>query len=630
MLSPARMEVLGLIASEAAISLEHAQLHADLKQAQERTQQAEQEVRRIVDGIPAMIWTASLDGRVNYVNQRWLDYGGRSLEEWRGWGWMSDVHPVDLDRWRTQMQSFLPAGRPGEIELRVRGADGTYRWFLCRMVPLRDAAGQMVGWCGTAIDIEDRKRAEQSLRRSEAHLAQAQRLSRTGSCQIRFSPEEEVVWSKETLRLLGFDETTEPSVEKVLERIHPEDVPLVRQALEAARSGASLDLELRLVMPGGSVKQVHVITDTMKDDSGNVDLIGSVQDITASKRAFEETRALRDRLFQENVALRAEVDEASMFEDIVGNSPSLRAVLSRVSKVAPTDSTALITGETGTGKELIARAIHRRSPRSSRPFVAVNCAVIPKDLIASELFGHEKGAFTGAVQRKLGRFELAEGGTLLLDELGEIPPEIQVALLRVLQERRFERVGGTQPISSDVRVIAATNVDLDAAMNAGAFRRDLFYRLNVFPIEVPSLRERREDIPLLVEYFIERFATQAGKRFSRIDKKSLDLLKSYDWPGNIRELQNVIERSVIVCDANEFSVDEHWLASPALAKEPKLRTLDEQLIREERKLIEAALSESGGKVSGSAGAAVKLGMPATTLYSKIQSLQIDRRRFKRS
>ena len=630
MLTLARMEVLGLIASQAAISLEHAQLHADLELAQARTQQAEQETRRIVDGIPAMIWTASPDGRVTYVNQRWLDYGGRSLEEWRGWGWMSDVHPVDLDRWRTQMQSFLPAGRPGEIELRVRGADGTYRWFLCRMVPVRDGAGQISGWHGTAIDVEDRKRAEESLRRSEAHLAQAQRLSRTGSYRIRFSPEEKVVWSKETFPLLGFDETIEPSMEKVLERIHPEDVPLVRQALGAARSGASLDLELRLVMPGGSVKHVHVITDTMKDDSGNVDLIGSVQDVTASKKAFEEIRALRDRLFQENVALREEVDRASMFEDIVGNSPPLRAVLSRVSKVAPTDSTALITGETGTGKELIARAIHRRSPRSSHPFVAVNCAVIPKDLIASELFGHEKGAFTGAVQRKLGRFESAEGGTLFLDELGEIPPEIQVALLRVLQERRFERVGGTQSISSDVRVIAATNVDLDAAMNSGAFRRDLFYRLNVFPIHMPSLRERREDIPLLVEYFIERFATQAGKSFRHINKKSLDLLQSYDWPGNIRELQNVIERSVIVCDTNEFSVDEHWLASPALAKEPKLRTLGEQLIREERKLIEAALLESAGKVSGSSGAAVKLGMPATTLYSKIQSLKIDRRRFKRS
>ena len=341
-------------------------------------------------------------------------------------------------------------------------------------------------------------------------------------------------------------------------------------------------------------------------------------------------RGLRDRVFPGNDALREEADKASMFEDIVGNSPPLREVLSRVCRVAPTDSTAFITGETGTGKELIARAIHRRSRRSSRPFVAVNCAVIPKDLIASELFGHEKGAFTGAAKRKMGRFELAEGGTLFLDEAGEIPLEIQVALLRVLQERRFERVGGTQSISSDVRVIAATNSDLEAAMNAGAFRRDLFYRLNVFPIRVPSLRERRDDIPLLVEYFIERFATQAGKRFSRTQKRSLDLLESYDWPGNIRELQNVIERSVIVCDTNEFSVDEPWLASPALAKEPKLRTLDEQLIREERKLIEAALLESGGKVSGSSGAAVKLGMPATTLYSKIQSLQIDRRRFKRS
>jgi DNA-binding NtrC family response regulator len=245
------------------------------------------------------------------------------------------------------------------------------------------------------------------------------------------------------------------------------------------------------------------------------------------------------------------------------------------------------------------------------------------------LFGHEKGAFTGAVQRRVGRFELAEGGTLFLDEAGEIPPEIQVALLRVLQERRFERVGGTQSIPADVRVIAAANVDLEATMNAGTFRRDLFYRLNVFPIHMPSLRERREDIPLLVEYFIERFATRAGKRFTRINKKSLDLLQWYDWPGNIRELQNVIERSVIVCDAKEFSVDEHWLASRPLAKEPKQRTLDEQLIGEETKLIEAALAESGGKVSGSSGAAVKLGMPATTLYSKIHSLKIDRRRFKR-
>ena len=243
-------------------------------------------------------------------------------------------------------------------------------------------------------------------------------------------------------------------------------------------------------------------------------------------------------------------------------------MLSRVSKVAPTDSSVLITGETGTGKELVARAIHRRSRRSSRAFVSVNCAAIPRDLIASELFGHEKGAFTGATQRRLGRFELAEGGTIFLDEVGELPAETQIALLRVLQEREFERVGATGSIRTNVRVIAATNRDLETAIAAGTFRSDLFYRLNVFPIEMPSLRERREDIPLLVEYFIDRFARQAGKSFQAVNKKSLDLLQSYPWPGNIRELQNVIERSVIVCETENFSVDESWLSRQPPATEP--------------------------------------------------------------
>ncbi len=477
------------------------------------------------------------------------------------------------------------------------------------------------------------------MRRSEAYLAQAQRLSHTGSFGVRLSgagiggllPVWQGVWSKETFRLLGLDEASKPNLETVLQHTHPDDVALVRRAVDqAAQSRAGMDFEHRLVMSDGSVKHVHVVADAVMDDSGNVELVGAVQDITSSKKAFEEIRALRDQLYQENVALREEVDKASMFEDIVGSSPPLQAVLSRVSKVAPTDSTAFITGETGTGKELIARAIHRRSPRSSRAFVAVNCAVIPKDLIASELFGHEKGAFTGAMQRHVGRFELAEGGTLFLDEVGEIPPDTQVALLRVLQERRFERVGGSQCVQVDVRVIAATNKELEAAMNAGSFRRDLFYRLNVFPIQVPSLRERREDIPLLVEYFIERFATKAGKRFSRINKKSLDLLRSYHWPGNIRELQNVIERSVILCETKEFAVDEHWLVPGPVAMEPKKRTLGEQVIGEEKKIIEAALAETGGKVAGPSGAAVKLGMHATTLYSKINSLKIDKRSFKRS
>src|SRR6184192_4084629 len=254
------------------------------------------------------------------------------------------------------------------------------------------------------------------------------------------------------------------------------------------------------------------------------------------------------RMRAENLALRDEVDQASMFEEILGTSAPLRTVLARVSRVAPTDSTVLITGETGTGKELVARAIHRGSTRSSHPFVGVNCAAIPPALIASELFGHEKGAFTGALERRLGRFELADGGSIFLDEVGELSLETQVKLLRVLQEREFERVGGNRSIRVDVRVIAATNRDLNAAMGAGAFRSDLFYRLNVFPIEMPALRERQEDIPLLVAYFVDRYARKAGKTIGNIDQRTLEILQGYSWPGNIRELQNVIERSVVICE----------------------------------------------------------------------------------
>jgi formate hydrogenlyase transcriptional activator len=344
---------------------------------------------------------------------------------------------------------------------------------------------------------------------------------------------------------------------------------------------------------------------------------------------IDDRKRAEERLRHENVALREEIDKASMFEEIVGTSPALQTVLSRLSKVAPTDSTVLITGETGTGKELVARAIHRRSHRSSRAFVSVNCAAIPRDLIASELFGHEKGAFTGATQRRLGRFELAEGGTIFLDEIGELPAETQIALLRVLQEHEFERVGGTRSIQTDVRVIAATNRDVLAAIAAGAFRSDLFYRLNVFPIEIPSLCERREDIPLLVEYFIDRYARKAGKNMLRVNRKTLDLLQSYPWPGNIRELQNVIERSVIVCETEDFSIDESWLSRQPAVTEPKGPVeFSEKLAAQEKEIIEAALRSSGGRVFGPSGAAARLGMPRSTLESKIRSLKINKNRFK--
>jgi transcriptional regulator with GAF, ATPase, and Fis domain len=353
-----------------------------------------------------------------------------------------------------------------------------------------------------------------------------------------------------------------------------------------------------------------------------------VTDITTVKNAFEEIRTLRDQLYKENLALREEIDITRMFEEIVGSSPALQAVLSQVARVAPTDSTVLVTGETGTGKELIARAIHKRSQRSSRAFVSVNCAAIPRDLIASELFGHEKGAFTGATQRRLGRFESAEGGTIFLDEIGELPAEMQILLLRVLQEREFQRVGGNESLAVDVRVVAATNRDLQAAIAEGEFREDLFYRLNVFPIQVPPLRNRKEDIPLLVQYFVDRYASKAGKNITGINKRSLELLHSYAWPGNIRELQNVIERSVIISDSQDLSMDESWLGQGAPIASSQAQPLSERLAAQEREIIEAALAESKGRVSGPSGAAAKLGMPQSTLDSKIKSLKINKHQFK--
>jgi formate hydrogenlyase transcriptional activator len=330
----------------------------------------------------------------------------------------------------------------------------------------------------------------------------------------------------------------------------------------------------------------------------------------------------------ENLALREEIDRASMFEAIVGSSAALRKVLMQVAKVAPTDSTVLILGETGTGKELIARAIHKRSKRSTRAFIRVNCAAIPPALLASELFGHEKGAFTGALQRRLGRFEAAHGGTIFLDEIGDLPAETQIALLRVLQEREIERVGSNQPMAVDVRVLAATNRDLPAAVAAGTFRQDLWYRLHVFPLQLPSLRERVDDIPLLVAYLIERYATKAGKQIRTINKQTVELFQAYDWPGNIRELQNVVERAVILCESDTFTVEERWLQREAPPRSGPAIPLVVARAEHERALIEAALAACRGRVSGPAGAAAKLGLPRQTLESKIKTLGIHLQRFK--
>jgi formate hydrogenlyase transcriptional activator len=699
---------------------------------------AERELRDIIDTIPGLVWVALPDGSNTYVNSRYVEYSGMAAGQVAASGWRAAVHSDDLERHEANWRAAVTSGKPHESEVRFRRADGQYRWHLDRGLPLRDEAGNIIRWYGSVTDIEDRKRAEDALRRGERFLAEAQRLSLTGSFGWNVSTDEHF-WSDETFRIFEFD-VTKVSLPMILQRIHPQDMPRVEMAIAAANRAEGMDLEYRLVMPDGRIKHLHVVGRAAKGETGSIEVIGAVMDVTERRVAEAELRQVLDlapqlvsvnegpdqkrlyanrglldylgtsldewrqrsagsdahpddlkrlsayiarsksagspfemetrirkgdgsyrwflsrfnpmrddkgnirrwyvantdiddrkrteeRLQEENVALREEIDKTSMFEEIVGSSPALIAVLSRVSKVAGSESTVLITGETGTGKELIARAIHRRSDRSANAFVAVNCAAIPRDLIASELFGHEKGAFTGAVQRRVGRFELAHGGTIFLDEVAELSPEMQATLLRVLQEREIEHIGGTKSIPVDVRVIAATNRNLTEAVADGTFREDLFYRLNVFPLEMPPLRDRKQDIPVLVEYFIHRYAAQAHKTFRRVSKKTLSRLQSYPWPGNVRELQNVVERSVIVSDTEEFVVDGSWLTPVHMPD--GAGALASRLSAYEKALIEEALLASGGQVFGATGAAARLRLPRTTLESRIRALRINKSRFRR-
>jgi PAS domain S-box-containing protein len=584
---------------------------------------SERELRDVVDTIPAIVWSALPDGSNAYVNSRFVEYSGMSGEQLAGSGWHAVTHPDDLQPHERKWLACIRTGDVFEDEVRFRRADGQYRWHLQRGVPLQDEDGNILKWYGVLTDIEDRKRAEEKIREQEAEFRQM--LDFAPQLIAVYGPNRERLYANRVaLDYAGLSLNEWRQTEALGAFIHPDDRERELAYFGLAQSnGSAGQLELRIRGGDGSYRWFLARYNSVRDNNGQIlRWHVSCTDIEDRKRA-------EDRLQQENVALREEIDRASMFEEIVGTSPALQTVLSRISKVAPTDSTVLITGETGTGKELVARAIHRRSHRASRAFISVNCAAIPRDLVASELFGHEKGAFTGAMQRRVGRFELAEGGTIFLDEVGELLPDTQVALLRVLQEREFERVGGGQSIRVDVRVVAATNRDLNAAVASGAFREDLYYRLNVFPLEMPPLRARRADIPLLVEYFVDRYARQAGKSIRSVDKKTLQLLQTYPWPGNIRELQNVIERSVIVCETEIFTVDESWLSQPPLdARSGDKPFLLEKVAATEREIIEEALRESQGRIFGPSGAAARLGIARSTLESKIRSLNINKNRFK--
>ena len=625
------LELIQAAAHIALIAIELERSRVALKNAVVEIRNSENKLRTIIDTIPGFVCTLSAAGEVELVNRQVLEYFGKTMEELKNWATSNVVHPDDLpcvvDSWKHSIET----GQPYDLELRQRRADGVYRWFQSRALPARDTEGRINGWYMLLTDIDDRKRAEDALRLNEHDL----RLivdSIPGFVSTANAVGEVELVNRQVLEYFG--KTTEELKNwATSDALHPDDLPRLTEAYRhSIETGRPRDVETRSRGADGVYRWFHLRSRPQLDAEGRVVRWYTLAtDIDKRKRAeaelekaFEEIKRLKDRLHDENVVLREQIDQAFMFEEIVGSSPALKTVLSSIVKVAPTNSTVLITGETGTGKELIARAIHKGSQRATQAFISVNCASIPPSLIASELFGHEKGAFTGALQRHQGRFELAHSGTIFLDEIGELPAETQVALLRVLQERQFERVGGTRVIPTDVRIIAATNRDLSAAIAAGAFRTDLFYRLNVFPIRVPPLRERKGDIPMLVEYFARRYAEKAGKQISKIDKNTLKLCQSYHWPGNIRELQNIIERSVILCAGDTFWIDEAWLSSQNARLPESSGPLTKTLKSYEKELIEAALAESDGKVAGPNGAAAKLGIPRSTLDLKIKQLNIEK------
>jgi formate hydrogenlyase transcriptional activator len=597
----------------------------------------DKDYRTLLENIPVLIVRYDTELRRIYVNPAWEKAMGLSSADVINKRTDEILELPVTAKYVEKLRQVLETGTPEKIEFNRASARGKTIFLEFVIVPEYDRHGKMTGLLAVGVDQTEHKQAEERLRNSERNLRTtidtipAYVFSALPDGSFDFASQNWFDYSGlSPEEVYGWDWT---------DVVHPEDrVQAVETWRESMATGVPGENEHRVRQANGEYRWFLARNAALRDEKGQivrwyvvlVDIENQKQTEARLRQALDEIKKLQKQLAKENIVLREEVDRTSMFEEIVGASPALKAVLARIDKVAPTDSIVFITGETGTGKELVARAIHKRSPRAARAFVSVNCAAIPAPLIASELFGHEKGAFTGAHQRRLGRFELAEGGTIFLDEIGELPMETQIALLRVLQEQQFERLGGNQPIRANARVITATNRDLQAAVATGSFRRDLFYRLNVFPIEIPPLRERQEDIPILVEYFIHRYAGKLGKKIRSASRKTLDLLQSYSWPGNIRELQNVIERSIIVCDTENFLVDENWLSQESCQAQPVGQPLPEMLVSQTKEMIEAALAGSGGRVSGPSGAAARLGMPASTLESKIKSLKINKYLFKKS
>jgi len=638
--APEEVRFLMLVADQVALAVDNATRDAEQERTKNELRKQKAHFEKLFELAPVPIVLRDADNRVLRINREFTKLFGFSLEEAIGRNITDLIVPDDLRGESERLRETLNRGERVDAELVRKRKDGSQLSVSFVAAPVSIDGGSREIY-GIYRDITRQKEAEQALKRSEAYLAEGQRLSHTGSW-ARSVPGGEGYFSRETFRIYGFDpDNTKITLDLVLSRIHPEDrVPFQTMIDKAAREESDFESDYRLILEDGSIRFIHVVGHPARNGAGELkEFVGTIMDVTEqvqSRKALEDAlaqiNALKEQLFQENVALRQEIDETSMFDEIIGKSAALQRVLREIETVGPTDSTVLVHGETGTGKELIARAIHNISGRRDNAFVKVNCAAIPTGLLESELFGHERGAFTGAIAQRIGRFELANRGTVFLDEIGEIPLELQPKLLRVLQEREFERLGSSRTLRTDARLIAATNQDLSQMVEAQEFRSDLFYRLNVFPIQVPPLRERPEDVPLLVRHFAELFSRRMNKPITMIPPETMGILVRYEWPGNVRELQNVVERAVILSSGGTLRVPAADLKAPskvvvthARPERPAAKNVRDLLRSIDRNQVVEALRTAHGRVGGPSGAAARLGLKRTTLIAHMKRLGINSR-----
>jgi formate hydrogenlyase transcriptional activator len=628
---------LSLVADQVALAVDNALRDQQQERSEEQLRKQKAHFEKLFELAPEAIVLRDGENRVLRANREFTKLFGFTVEEALGRNICELIVPDGEWKKSEQLHAALQRGERVNAELVRRRKDNSRLVVSFIAAPVAVDGGTPEIY-GIYRDITERKKSEEALRRSEAYLAEGQRLSHTGSW-ARCVSTGDIYFSLESFRIFGLDPSTKMTLDCLMKRLHPEDRPKLEEVIRQATGGASdFETDYRILRDDGTTRHIHVIGHPVKNAAGNLsEFVGTLIDVTeqmasrkALENAFAEINRLKDQLFEENVALRQEIDEASMFDEIVGKSATLQKVLKELETVGPTDSTVLIYGETGTGKELVARAIHNLSARRSNAFVKVNCAAIPTGLLESELFGHERGAFTGAIAQRIGRFELAQHGTVFLDEIGEIPLELQPKLLRVLQEREFERLGSSHTMRTNARLVAATNRDLFTMVGENKFRSDLFYRLNVFPIHVPALRQRTEDIPLLVRYFAELFSRRMNKSIETVPAETMSALIAYDWPGNVRELQNVIERAVILSSHGVLRIPA---ADLAVARNSSLPTEEPRLPKRTRATVPAlnreqvleALKEARGRVGGSGGAAARLGLKRTTLIAQMKKLGINPR-----